>query len=270
MEKRTGPGAKLRLLPEQTSPEFKAQDLIYTAWDTRNPKDAVKLARKALKIWPDCTDAYNVLAEFSDDIVDAAQLRAQGIEAAYRTLDKQFFKENTGYFWGLIETRPYMRAVQGLAEALADLGLLREACEKLAYLIKLNPYDNQGNRYSLMEFLLTLQDYAEANKLFRKYSSDDHTAQWLYSGALLSLQRNGRGRHARNAMYKAYRSNSHVWDLITGRKKMPATLSTSYQIGSLEEAALTAAHLRAPMLALEDAHGWIAHLDQEESWSRDG
>ena len=266
-ENHTTPAARLRLLPEKASPEYQAQDLIFDAWDAATAKEAIRLARKALSIWPDCTDAYNVLAEFSGDIVDAAQLRAKGIEAAYRTFDKQFFKENTGYFWGLIETRPYMRAVQGLAEALAELGLLREAAEKLAYLIKLNPEDNQGNRYSLMEFLLELKEYGEANKLYRKFSADEFTANWLFYGALLSLQRNGRGRHARNAMYKAHMCNPHVWKLLVGKEKMPKVLPFSYVLGSMDEAVLTVSHLRGPLLAMEDAYGWIAHLDIEENWS---
>jgi len=266
MDKRAKPHAKLELLPEETSLEYQAQDLIYSAWDAATEKDAVKLAKRALKLWPDCTDAYNVLADFSDDIVDTAQLRAKGIEAAYRTLDKEFFKENTGYFWGLIETRPYMRAVQGLAEALAEMGLLREAAEKLAYLIKLNPDDNQGNRYSLMEFLLELKEFKDAHKLFRKFSVDEFTARWLFFGAILSLQRYGRGRQARNAMYKAHKTNPHVWQLLTGRAKMPKELPGSYILGSMDEAVLTVAGLRGPLLAIDDAYGWIAHLDMDENW----
>ena len=32
------------------------------------------------------------------------------VETGQRTLGEQFFKENRGHFWGILETRPYMRA----------------------------------------------------------------------------------------------------------------------------------------------------------------
>ena len=40
-----------------------AQDLMYDAWDTEKRKTRIELAQKALSIFPDCADAYNLLAE---------------------------------------------------------------------------------------------------------------------------------------------------------------------------------------------------------------
>ena len=40
-----------------------AQDLIYDAWELADPIKRSRLARKALKISPDCADAYVLLAE---------------------------------------------------------------------------------------------------------------------------------------------------------------------------------------------------------------
>lgn len=37
-----------------------------------------------------------------------------------------FFRENKAHFWGLLETRFYMRARQELADAIRDVGLLQD------------------------------------------------------------------------------------------------------------------------------------------------
>ena len=55
-----------------------------------------------------------------------------------------FFKENAGDFWGLIETRPDVRARAGLANTLWSLQRRDEAAQHYRALLALNPEDNQG------------------------------------------------------------------------------------------------------------------------------
>jgi len=43
--------------------EYAAQELIYDAWKTANKKTRISLAKEALLLFPDCADAYNLLAE---------------------------------------------------------------------------------------------------------------------------------------------------------------------------------------------------------------
>ena len=42
-----------------------AQEIIYDAWEADNPEKKIELAQKALTLFPNCIDAYNLLAYYS-------------------------------------------------------------------------------------------------------------------------------------------------------------------------------------------------------------
>ncbi len=112
--------------PPATSQE-RAQEIMYEAWEAHG-KRRVELAHQALQESQDCADAYVLLAEETAKTAEAARdLYAQGVAAGERALGSEYFKENAGDFWGLIETRPYMRAREGLAGTLQAMGELPQA-----------------------------------------------------------------------------------------------------------------------------------------------
>ena len=76
--------------------------------------------------------------------------------AGERALGAQAFEEDVGHFWGLLETRPYMRARAGLAASLWTAGDEVEAVEHYQDMLRLNPGDNQGHRYVLLGCLLQM------------------------------------------------------------------------------------------------------------------
>jgi ST7 protein. len=198
-----------------------AQDITYDAWDEPNKAKRVALARKALRISPYCTDAYNTLAQDSAEIAERKMFYEKGVAVGELALGKEFFKENAGYFWGLVETRPYMRSLQGLAKCLWEIGERQESIEKYSELIRLNPSDNQGIRYILINCLIAVQSNESAEKLLVEYP--ENSAFLLYSAALLYF-RQSRAVKARNALKKAYSANKHVPDfLLNPEKKYKST-----------------------------------------------
>jgi len=66
------------------------------------------------------------------------------VTAGEKDLGPEFFKEHKGYFGGLIETRPYMRAKVTLAMYQEYIGHTEAAIEQYEELLELNPNDNQG------------------------------------------------------------------------------------------------------------------------------
>ena len=116
---------------DNLSPVEQAQQLMYDAWDSSG-KARVKLARRALAISKDCADAYVLLAEeTARTLEEATEFYRQGVQAGERALGPEIFEEEVEHFWGILETRPYMRAREGLAACLWQLGDLVDHGESL-------------------------------------------------------------------------------------------------------------------------------------------
>ncbi len=240
--------------PEQQE----AQDLMYQAWEERNPGQRIILAHEALAISPDCADAYVLLAEEeAGSLGRALEYYRQGVEAGERALGKAYFKENAGHFWGLLETRPYMRTRLGLANTLWELGREEEALPHYRDMLHLNPGDNQGIRYTLLNLLLTLDRDAEAWELLKQYE-EDWTAEWLYTRALLAFRRaGGASQEAEEALGTALGMNPHVPAYLTGRKRIPARLPDYIGWGDDNEAVTYAAHYLSHWRRTPGAVDWL-------------
>jgi hypothetical protein len=98
--------------------------------------------------------------------------------------------EDAGNFWGILETRPYMRARAGVAECLWEMGEAARAVEHYRELMRLNPGDNQGNRYPLARLLLQEGQDEELGALLGEYG-EEASAEWLYTRALWMFRREG-------------------------------------------------------------------------------
>jgi len=235
-----------------------AQDIIYAAWEAPTRQRAVALARKALEVSPDCADAYNLLAEeTAESLEEALDLYRKGVEAGERALGKKTFKEDVGHFWGLLETRPYMRARAGLAQCLWEAGQREEAVEHYWDMLRLNPNDNQGIRYLLMPCLIELGRDEDAEKLFKQYK-EDGMAVWVYSRALLDFRKHGDSPAADRSLKEALEENPLVPHYLLGRKKIPRVLPDYYGFGDENEAVLYARGNRAAWKATPGALEWLA------------
>jgi hypothetical protein len=208
-----GPSAR----PE--TPEGRAEELLDRAYAARGWR-AVVLARQALEVWPDCADAYNLLAGRAPDPESGVRLFELGVAAGERALGPAAFAEAAGHFWGVVETRPYMRARQGLAELLVETKRLAEAVEHFQEMLRLNPGDNQGVRHSLVNVLIALDRDAEAWELLDRYP-EDRLALLEYPRALLRFRREGDSPGARKALQRAVRSNRFVPGLLLHTRDLP-------------------------------------------------
>jgi tetratricopeptide (TPR) repeat protein len=137
---------KLEDAPPPATPLERAQELVYDAFDTDDPQRRAELAEEALQVSEDCADAYVLLAEETaedaEDAEDARELYEAGTRAGERALGDEDFAEEAGNFWGILETRPYMRSLEGLASTLWVLGEREQALSHYRRLLQLNPGDN--------------------------------------------------------------------------------------------------------------------------------
>ncbi|HTG32663.1 MAG TPA: tetratricopeptide repeat protein [Thermoanaerobaculia bacterium] len=206
---------------EPETPEERAEALLDSAY-TSLGRRAVLLARQALEIWPDFADAYNFLARRASDPESAGRFYELGMAAGERAVGPEAFAEIAGaeHFWGVLETRPYMRARQGLADTLVERKLFAEAAEHFQAMLRLNPGDNQGVRHSLVNLLIALDRDEEARELLDRYAWDT-MALLDYPRALLRFRQEGDSPEARRALKRAVQANRFVPGLLLHTRGVP-------------------------------------------------
>lgn len=263
-------------LPEAAAPDTpleKAQDLVYEALEAESARKRTQLARRALKISGDCADAYVLLAEESaGSLEEARELYQQGVEAGERALGRETFEEDAGYFWSILETRPYMRARQGLAFCLWELGERQEAIEHYKQMLDLNPDDNQGIRHELSSCLLDEDLDEELGDLLERYENDV-LAEWVYTRALWTFRKEGDTEGATKALEDAIETNPYVPLYLLGRKSLPSALPDLMRLGDESEAVSYVARALTIWLRTPSALEWLrgnvderllAELQEEE------
>jgi len=133
--------------------EMKINDLYYNAMELlngnrKNAKMAEGLLLKTLKM-----DEHNVQTHIGFVHVYGTlknkKKAEKHIHKAYDETVKKFPKWPRRMEWGDIDNRAYMRAVQYEADLCADEGKKEKAIELYRLLLKLNPNDNQGVRYTI-------------------------------------------------------------------------------------------------------------------------
>ncbi len=163
------------------------------------------------------------------------------MQAGERSLGPKFFAENKGYFWGVLETRPYMRARLDLAQSLLTTGRTEDAVRHSEALVELNPNDNQGVRDILLGCYLSRDNLAGAQRLLHDYQ-ENATAIFAW-GRVLQRFLSGDLPGAQRALRKARRQNRFVEKYLTFQRPLQADMPESYALGSDEEAIICLTYL---------------------------
>lgn len=242
--------------------QLQAEEYLALAYDSP-PDRQQALARKALDAWPDCADAYVLLAEHADSLDDARRLFEQGVEAGRRAIGNQFNRQ-VGHFWLALETRPYMRARLGLAQCLYSSGQPEAAADHFREMLRLNPNDNQGIRELLLSCLFELSRDDEVGQLLDRYD-DDPTAAWTYGRALHAFRTQGDCPETRSLLKAAVKANKHVPPYLLGAKALPETLPAYVSLGDASEAV---AYFSEFVLAWKSTPGAISWLRASVEASR--
>jgi tetratricopeptide (TPR) repeat protein len=234
-----------------------AQDIMYDAWETGDRRKRIALAKKALKVSSLCADAYVLLAQETAQTLDQAiSLYRQGVAAGQKALGEATFRDDAGLFWGLLETRPYMRARHGLALSLWAAGLRDEAVTHYEDMLRLNPNDNQGIRYLLLDCLLMLGRDLQAEHLLKQYD-DDGGVGWDWATALLSFRRTGDCGPSRKALAQAAARNGYVLAYLVGDKAVPGDLPDYISWGGEDEAVSYATRAAEVWASTPGALAWL-------------
>lgn len=237
-------------------PEDRAMEWVDQAGEARTRDEAVTWLRKALEVDPGCCEAKVRLAALeSRDPLERIGRLEEAIAAEEARLGAPFFKEEKGHFWGMTETRPYMRACLDRALLLMDLGRLDEAQKAMRALIQLNTHDNQGVRMLLGPLCLRRGDLKAYRALRNKFKkAPDLELLWGDVLEAFLLEELDRAAQARTL---ARAENGHLEAYLLGHRKLPKQLPVSYTWKSPEQAACAASHLIPAWAAHPKALGWL-------------
>ncbi|MES2394160.1 MAG: tetratricopeptide repeat protein [Acidobacteriota bacterium] len=251
-----GPSGDEQLTDGEVNAKYEAQELAFDAMEARSAGEAHRFAKRALRLDPDCVDALLVLCDLDARTVKA---RIAGLEKAVaageRSLGEKFMREGEGHFWMLIETRPYMRALEQLGGEMTAAGMLQSAIAVYEKMLRLNPNDNQGVRDPLLGLYLAADDVKGARRLLKRYQRDASACfAW---GSVVALFLAGEYEKTRTALRKAMQANRFVALHLTGREQLPMGQPEMYSPGSAEESALCLHYLSTALSQHKEMVFWL-------------
>jgi len=231
-----------------------AQEFMFDAWETDDLEVVLKLIRKAIKKSPLCADAYTFYCDISEE---RPELKVSYLETALYAASLSLgedFQEFAGRFWGVVETRPYMRAKVALADTLWESGNYYPAMAHCREMLELNPNDNQGIRYLLTGYYLELEMVDELTSILDDYSGD--MCPYLqYTRALLAYRQSS--PDADDIAKAAIDSNNHIPGLLSECRTRPKSNSGYITLGELDEAIDYVNHNIKPWIRTPNAIKWI-------------
>lgn len=159
----------------KNTPLDDAYELLEKAENAKSKTQAIKYAKEAYDMCSDCFDAILFQVHLEDNPRKRMALLEEGLEFEKNRLeDEEYFKkDNMGQFYGIFETRPYIRGLFAKADYLILDGKIKQARDVCKEILNLNENDNTGARYLLMAIYAFLEEENDMLKLYKKYPEEN-------------------------------------------------------------------------------------------------
>lgn len=239
---------------EALSFEEQAQDLVFEAYDLPIKKAKINI-QKALEIDSNCIEAYEYLSSTESDPKKAIKHLEKAVETGKNIFGGKYLKKNKGHFWGLVETRTFMRCMQSYSTCLYVNGKIEEGVAILEEMIELNPNDNQGVRDMLFLYLLELGDLKKFQK-YKKMYKDDFGAFNSFNLALYLFLSEGDSEKANKQLKVAMTENVHVVKKIISKIEIK-NFPEYYSHGDKNEADYYVLYAKKVWIQTEGAIDWL-------------
>lgn len=226
-------GAALPEIPknERTDKE-KAEDMAFDILEAieengiqlewEDVKELETKAKQALELCNTSPLVYEAYYKACLSNEKASKILDKGLEASELLFGGDYEKENMGHFWGLIETRPYIRLLGAKGLILEEQNKKKEAAEIFNKILTLNPQDNSGVRNILQRLYLDLKDYDAFVDLIDQFEDEfEHSLHSLYNYALYCYMTGDDCEDADEAMFDALDFNPFVLPYLLGKKQIP-------------------------------------------------
>ncbi len=240
-------------------PEEEAQELAFMAMESFDYEEVSELVKKALDLDPYCIDARAMEATLkSKSDAELMDKLDKILEVARELIGEEFFREHSGDFWRVIETRPYMRVKEALIRMLIEHGEKEKAIGHCEAMLELNPDDNQGIREILLGLYFETDNLEGTKRLIERYENDImSTFTWA---KVLERYLSGDLKSAQKALKEAQKTNPHVKDLLTGEEPPPEEYPEYYSPGDITEAYVCYRHLAPAWQKHPEAIEWLKSI----------
>ena len=198
-----------------------AEDWLEKAENAPSYKKRMEYIRKALALEPDNLDAMRaqIEAKCGEDQEALRERYAAVLQKADEIMARGgwFQQENIGHFWGLMETRPYMRLRLSYFEALIACGWNRAAIREGQEMLRLCEGDNLGVRYRLMHIYALLEETDAMLALHKRYEAYEETQMLL--PLALAFYKTGELEGARDFLLRLHAVNPDVKKFVHHMKR---------------------------------------------------
>lgn len=148
-----------------------ADDYVTMAGQASSPQERRKYLQKALALDPENLDAMTGLAMTSTTVVEELITNMEEVVkkgTAFMERDG-YLPDDVGHFWGILETRPYMRTLSEYSILLMSAGMFRRSAVVMEEMLRLCPNDNVGIRSMLISVYAGLEEKDKALSLYNTY-----------------------------------------------------------------------------------------------------
>lgn len=193
------------LIGEIEDDTSRALDLLDEAMESDDADERLSLLEAANQLEPDNLDIYCALCLERYDDIEAVSLIEEKTNEYFKT-HRQFIKEAS---YAGIENRPYFRARKLLLDFYKEQFLLGKAENVAREILRYNPNDNLGVRYSLMAIYVLSFQHKKARTFFKKDSMHQKDDQMLFYLAV-SLILEGDFNYAERIIQKLWEINPTI------------------------------------------------------------
>lgn len=195
-----------------------AYELLEKAENAKSKSQAIKYAKQAYDMCPDCLDALLFQVHLEDNPLKRWNLLNEGLEFEKERLKAEgyFQKDSIGHFYGIFETRPYIGGLYVKANYLIVDGKIKQARDVCKEILRLNSNDNMGARYLLMAIYAYLEEESEMLKLNKKYPEEN--LEMLFPSFILYYKQ-GNNKKAKEYLDRINKSNPYFLKFFKGTMK---------------------------------------------------
>ncbi len=217
----------------------KVYDLFEKACDERSMPKIQKTLKKVLELAPDHIDARMMLAEFEEDEIKKLELFREAIELEKQYLTKEGYFEDQymGSFYGVFETRPYLRGLYAVAQFYRLTNKITKAIQICEEIIELNENDNLGARYLLINSYVMLEQFDQVQILFDQY---EENSIFMLLPLAISYYKQDEYDSAREIIKQIHESNPNFYKVFNEDDDLDEdemSIPGYYSRGSLAEVA---------------------------------